>query len=78
MRELKLIWDFYGPRAQGTAEHHAAHVSEFVRREGVSGTTGAECAAPGHWSAWLIVSEAVALRFRTALKPNRAVLAEAS
>ena len=77
MRQLKLIWDFFGPRAQGIAEHHAAHVNEFVRREGVSATTGAECAAPGHWSAWLVIDEAVALRLRAALRPNRAVLPDA-
>lgn len=74
MRQLKLIWDFFGPRAQGVAEHHAAHVDEFVRRSGVPATTGAECSAPGHWSAWMVVSEEAALRLRTTLRPNRAVL----
>lgn len=77
MRQLKLIWDFFGPLAQGIAEHHATHVNEFVRREGVPATTGAECSAPGHWNAWLVVSEEVALRLRTALRPTRAVLADA-
>lgn len=74
MQQLKLIWDFFGPRAQGVAEHHAAHVDEFVRRAGVPATAGAECSAPGHWSAWLVVSEEAALRLRTTLRPNRAVL----
>ncbi|HEU5074242.1 MAG TPA: hypothetical protein VFU02_08715 [Polyangiaceae bacterium] len=74
MRMLKLVWDFFGPRAQGIAEHHAAHVDKFVGSAGVSATTGVECAAPNHWSAWLLVSEADALRFRTVLRPNRAVL----
>lgn len=74
MRQLKLIWDFFGPRAQGVAEHHAAHIDEFVRRAGVAATTGAECSAPGHWSAWMVVSEEAALRLRTTLRPNRAVL----
>jgi len=74
MRQLKLIWDFFGPRSQGIAEHHAAHVSEFVQREGVAAKTGAECTAPGHWSAWLVISEEAALRLRPVLRPNRAVL----
>lgn len=74
MRQLKLIWDFFGPRAQRIAEHHAAHVNEFVRREGVAATTGAESPAPGHWSAWVVIDEAAALRFRPVLRPNRAVL----
>ena len=24
--EIKLVWDFYGPRAEGTAQHHRRHV----------------------------------------------------
>lgn len=76
MRQLKLIWDFFGPRAQRTAEHHATHVDEFVRREGLGASTGTECAAPGHWSAWLVLGERDALRLRDVLRPNRAVPAD--
>lgn len=74
MRRLKLIWDFFGPRAQGIAEHHASHVDEFARREGLGATAGAECTDPGHWSAWLVLGERDALRLREVLRPNRAVL----
>ena len=76
MPQLELIWDFFGPRAQGIAEHHAAHVSEFVRREGVTAEVGARHSGPGHWSAWVLVSEEAALPLRNALRPNRAVRLE--
>jgi len=73
MSQLELIWDFFGPRAQGIAEHHATHVREFVQREGVTAEVGARESGPGHWSAWVTVSEADAMPLRNALRPNRVV-----
>ena len=74
MPQLKLIWDFFGPRAQGIAQHHAIHVDEFVRREGFAATTGSESPAPGHWSAWVVLDDEHVERVRAVLRPHRAVL----
>ena len=30
MRKLKLIWDFRGPNAKKTAEHHEIHLKQFI------------------------------------------------
>jgi hypothetical protein len=73
MPAIELIWDFFGPRAQGIAEHHAAHVNEFVRREGVTAEVGVRPSGPGHWSARVLVSEEDALPLRKVLRPSRAV-----
>ena len=32
MRKLKLIWDFRGPDALKTAEHHEIHLKEYSAR----------------------------------------------
>jgi hypothetical protein len=76
MQRLKLIWDFFGPRAQGIAEHHATHIDQFMRREGLTAATGAERLGRDHWGAWLVVGEKDALRLRDVLRPNRAVQAQ--
>ncbi len=70
---IRLIWDFLGPRAEGISEHHAAHLSEFARREGLMSQVGSECFAEGHWVAWLSVEAEDVDRVRAALKPMRAV-----
>ncbi|HEU0137623.1 MAG TPA: hypothetical protein VFQ50_10055, partial [Flavobacterium sp.] len=33
MRKIKLIWDFRGPAASKTAEHHEIHLKEYIERE---------------------------------------------
>jgi hypothetical protein len=71
-RAIRLIWDFRGDAAQGTAEHHARHLAEFAQREHLSRqTTGAEELAPLHWIAWMIVDEKDVPALRTALRPSR-------
>ena len=71
-RAIQLIWDFRGPEAQGTAEHHARHLAEFAQREQLSRqTTGAEELAPLHWIAWMIVDEKEVPALRIALRPSR-------
>lgn len=34
----KLIWDFRGPDAKHIAEHHAIHLREYVKSEGLEDT----------------------------------------
>jgi hypothetical protein len=71
-RAIKLIWDFRGHAAQGTAEHHARHLAEFSQRESLSiQKTGAAALAMLHWIAWMIVEEKDVPALRTALRPSR-------
>ena len=71
---IKVIWDFYGPLAQRTAEHHRVHVDEFASREQLGNRlTGAEAFAEDHWITWLVVEPADVAAVRAALRPNRAV-----
>nr|WP_298659569.1 hypothetical protein [uncultured Flavobacterium sp.] len=32
-KKIKLIWDFRGPSALQTAEHHAIHLNEYLNLE---------------------------------------------
>lgn len=71
-RNIKLIWDFRGPDAQGTATHHARHLGEFARREQLSlQQTGSEALSESHWMAWMVVEGKDVEPVRAALRPSR-------
>jgi hypothetical protein len=70
--DIKLIWDFRGGDARGTAEHHARHLGEFARREKLSiQQTGAEQITDLHWIAWMVVEATDVAAVRAALRPSR-------
>jgi hypothetical protein len=70
--DVTYFWDFFGPRAEGTARHFQRHLDEFLAREAVGGcTTGAEELAAGHWAAWCRTPPAAAEPVQRALKPRR-------
>ncbi|MEN9578350.1 MAG: hypothetical protein RJA70_1359 [Pseudomonadota bacterium] len=69
---VKLIWDFFGPHAQRTAEHQRTHLSEFAKKEQLrTQLTGAEEFADGHWLAWLVVESEDVDSLRATLRPQR-------
>lgn len=69
---MKLYWDFYGPDAQGTAEHFARHLDEFIARNALTGcATGSEVARPGHAFAHCTADGATVETLRRALRPRR-------
>jgi hypothetical protein len=69
---IRLIWDFFGPNAERTAQHHQKHLDEFAAREQVTAAaSGAEPGNPGHWTAWLVVDASDVERVRQALRPQR-------
>lgn len=71
-KKLKLIWDFYGPDAQKTAEHHEIHLKEFIQKENLNlNITGIENLDENHFIAFLVVNENEMLPVRDALKPKR-------
>ncbi len=72
MRKLKLIWDFKGPNAKKTAEHHLIHLKEYITFNTLDiNVTGTETLNDMHSFAYLVVDEADMKPIRDALKPHR-------
>lgn len=72
MRKLKLIWDFRGPNAHKTAEHHEMHLKDYLKLEKHDTLpTGVEIITDMHTIAFLVVDEADMKPIRDALKPHR-------
>lgn len=75
-RKIKLIWDFRGPTAEKTAEHHVVHLKEYV----VSEKLQTDKIAMQHISqfaaiAFMVVNEKDMLKVRDVLRPHRAEVA---
>lgn len=71
-RKIKLIWDFHGPEAERTAEHHALHLKEFIKTNNISlNITGFEIVRQGYCMAFMVVKEKEMKPVRDALKPHR-------
>jgi hypothetical protein len=72
-RKIRLIWDFYGESAEGTAKHHVIHLKEFMEREKLDFfSEGTNSNAELHSSAYMTVQEKDVTIIRDALRPNRA------
>ena len=74
-RTVKLIWDFRGPDSFQTASHYLVHLKESPLY-GPERVSGVETISEIHCIAYLLISETEIPRFRDALRPHRAVLAE--
>lgn len=71
-KKIKLIWDFRGPAAEKTAEHHEIHLKEFITAENLQlNITGFTVLTDMHSIAYLVVNEAEMITVRDALKPHR-------
>ncbi len=71
-RKIKLIWDFKGPSAAKTAEHHELHLQEYASIEKLAlNITGCQHMHDMHSLAFLVVQEAAMPAVRDALKPHR-------
>jgi uncharacterized protein len=68
-----LYWDYFGPTAEGTAEHFRVHLDEFLIREQLDGcATGVEVITPGrHAAAWCRCPEPLVETLGRALRPRR-------
>lgn len=72
MRKLKLIWDFRGPNALRTAEHHEIHLKDYISIEKLNiNITGIEQLNDMHSIAFMVVDETDMKPIRDALKPHR-------
>jgi len=69
---IKLIWDFRGPDAHTTAQHHQIHLDEYVKIEKTPDTvSGIEQLSEFHSIAFLTVDRENMIAVRDALKPHR-------
>ena len=76
MRRIKFIWDFRGPAAPKTAEHHEIHLREYCQMENLRDwETGLQAVSDNHVIAFLTISESHLKQIRDRLKPHRAILA---
>ncbi|MDT0558752.1 hypothetical protein RM697_08840 [Ichthyenterobacterium sp. W332] len=76
-RKLKLIWDFRGPVASKTAEHHCIHLKEFAQRENLPfHNINNETISELYSIAYITVDEVDMPVYRDALKPHRGQLAK--
>jgi len=72
MRRLKLIWDFRGPDASKTAEHHEIHLKEYSIKEKLHNCiTGFDELSSMHSIAFIVVDEGEMKAIRDALRPHR-------
>ncbi len=72
MRKLKLIWDFRGPNAHNTAQHHEIHLKDYIVIKKLElNITGVEQLSHTHSIAFMVVEEYDMKPIRDALKPHR-------
>ena len=72
---IKLLWDFKGPNAHKTAEHHTIHLDEFIISEKMENSfTQVETIANNHFVAEMIVPNKYMDDLRKRLKPTRGQL----
>lgn len=77
MRKIKLIWDFRGPAAAKTAEHHERHLKEYIAIEKLPlEITGFKIVNDRHAIAFMVVTDAEMIGVRDTLKPHRGELYE--
>ena len=71
-RKIKLIWDFRGPAASKTAEHHEIHLREYISIEKLPlNITGFQILNDMHSIAFMVISDENMIAVRDALKPHR-------
>ena len=76
-RQLKLIWDFRGPAAAKTAEHHEIHLREYIAIEKLPiSITGFEVINDMYAIAYMVVTDEYMISVRDALKPHRGEIFE--
>lgn len=74
-RKIKLIWDFRGPEAYKTAEHHEKHLKEFITAEELPlNITGHNQINEMHSVAFMVVTDEHMITVRDMLKPHRGEL----
>ena len=77
MEKIKLIWDFRGPVAKETAQHHLKHLQEFFKIQNKTLiSSGIESLSDLHTFAYVIVNKAELDFYKFSLRPHRGQLSE--
>ncbi|WP_298420493.1 hypothetical protein [uncultured Kordia sp.] len=75
MAKVKLIWEFRGPAAKRTAEHHCIHLNDFIKLERIDGEAiKVEAFSEMHANASMIINQDDVPFMRAKLKPHRGQL----
>ncbi len=75
MRTIKLIWDFVGDNTEGTADHYAIHLREYLESKKYENyPVGFEKLTPDHAIAFMIIPEDKVIELRDALRPQRGAI----
>ena len=71
--KIKLIWDFRGPSALKTAEHHEIHLKDYIIIEKIPvNITGFQTLNDMHAIAFMVIDRENMIAVRDALRPHRA------
>jgi len=72
---IKMLWDFKGPHALKTAQHHIIHLNEFIISEKITASfTQLQTLSDTHVVAEMIVPNRYMNDLRKRLKPHRGQL----
>ena len=75
MRMIKFIWDFRGPNAVKTAQHHVIHLNEFIEKESLPiHIVKTELNTEMQAIAYMVVPETLMNDLRERVKPHRGEL----
>jgi len=67
-------WDFFGPRAAGTAEHFKKHLLQFLEQNALAGcTVDTVSEAEGHEATRCIAPEGAWAAIERSLRPQRRI-----
>jgi len=76
-QKIKLIWDFHGGDAKGTAEGHVKNLKQFMEKENIPyHDTDVHSTVDFHQMACITVDEKDVVTLRDALKPHRAFVVD--
>jgi uncharacterized protein len=69
-----FFWDFFGPRAEGTAQHFLTHLREFLKQnECPEMPTGLRSEGAGHQAVFCTPPAEFEVAIERSLRPRRTV-----
>ncbi len=68
---VAMLWDFFGPNATKTAEHHCTHLSEFATSERLTPIALEVLSKADKTTVSMVLSWAEVQEIRPILKPHR-------
>ena len=73
MKNLKFVWEFFGPDSKKLAQHHLEHLNEFLKKENIkSSDSGVSFESDNFSYSYTILDESLLEVIKTSLKPHKA------